>query len=134
MHACCSTHAVPSPVVTLTVLSSEPHVVGGTFSLQCEATVSQHVDTPVSVNITWRRTSRWLDGSSDSRVTISQTMGFANLTYRSILTVSDLRIAADSNMNYDCQAVVISDPPSQVILTSAFAASNTQLLNVLGML
>ena len=120
--------------MSLTVLSSEPHVVGGTFSLQCEATVSQHVDTPVSVNITWRRTSGQLTGNSDSRVTISRTMAAGNLTYRSILIISDLRIAADSNTNYVCQAAVISDPSFPSILNSTPAISNTQLLNVLCML
>lgn len=120
--------------MTLTVLSSEPHVVGGTFSLQCEAMVSHHVNTPVYIEFTWRRTSGLLTGGSDSRVTISRTMAVGNLTYRSILTISDLRITDDSNENHDCLAVVRSDPPSPVILNSTSAASSTQLLNVLGML
>ena len=127
-------HAVPTPTVTLTVLSSEPHVVGGTFSLQCEATVSHHVNTPVSVDFTWSRTNELLIGSSDSRVTILRSTAVSYLTYRSIMTISDLRITADSNMNYDCQAVVRSDPPSPFISNSTPVTSNTQLLNVLGML
>ena len=121
-------------MVTLTVLSSESHVVGGTFSLQCEATLSHHVNTPISVDFIWRRISGPLTGDSDSRVTISRTMAVGNLTYRSILTISDLRIAADSNMNYDCQAAVRSDPSSPFILNSTLATSNTQLLIVLSML
>ena len=128
--SCCCTHAVPTPTVTLTVLSSEPHVVGGTFSLQCEATVSHHVDTLVSVDFTWRRTSRSLTGSSDSRVTISKTG--SDPTYWSILTINELRIGTDSNMSYTCQAVVISDPPSPFILNSISGTSDAYLLDVLG--
>ena len=118
--------------MTLTVLSSEPHVVDGTFSLQCEATVSHHVNTPVSVDFTWRRTSGPFTGrlSSDSRVTISK--AGSDLRYWSILTISELRIGNDSNMNYTCQAVVISDPPSPFVLNSMSGMSDAYPLDVLG--
>ena len=133
----CYTHAVPSPTVTLTVLSSadcRDHVVGGTFSVQCQATVSHHVNTPVSVNITWGRTSGLLSSGSNSRITISETTALSGLIYRSTLTLSDLSNGADSNMNYYCQAVVTPDPVSSYILASTQATSNMYLLTVCGML
>ena len=120
--------------MTLTVLSSEPHVVGGTLSVQCQATVSHHVNTPVFVNFTWRRTSGQLVSSSSSRVTISETIAVTNLTYRSTLTISDLGIGADSHINYSCQAAVRSDQVSPYILASTSTTSNMYLLDVHGML
>ena len=133
----CYVHAVPSPMVTLTVLSSadcRDHVVGGTFSVQCQATVSHHVNTPVSVNITWGGTSGLLNSGSNSRVTISETTAVPGLTYRSTLTLSDLSTGTDSNMNYYCQAAVTPDPVSSYILASTQATSNMYLLTVCGML
>ena len=104
-------------------------MVGGTFSLQCGVTVSHHINTPVSVDFTWRRTSGPLTGSSDPRVMIS-TAG-NDLTYWSILAINELRIGTDSNINYTCQAVVISDPQSTFILTSISGMSDAYLLDVL---
>ena len=122
--------------MTLTVLSSESqHVVGGTFSVQCQATVSHHVNTPVTVDFTWRRTGEIINGDSlSSRTTISSTTSATRLTYMSILTMNDLRIGADSQMDYSCEAVVQSDPYSPNILTSTSAESNAYFLHVLGML
>ena len=132
----CYTYAVPSPTVTLTVLSSadcRDHVVGGTFSVRCQATVSHHVNTPVSVNITWGRTSGLLSSGSNSRVTISETTAVSGLIYRSILTLSDLSTGTDSNMNYYCQAAVTPDPVSSYISASTQATSNTYHLAICGM-
>ena len=124
-------YAVPTPTVSLTVLSSEPHDVGGTLSLQCQATVSHHINTPISVVFTWRRNSNLL--TSDSRVTISAATAVSSLAYRSTLSISDLSISADSNMNYNCEAVVRSNPASPFILESASATSNSYRLNISGM-
>ena len=119
--------------MTLTVLSSESqHVVGGTFSVQCQATVSHHVNTPVAVDFTWRRTSGLITSSSSPRIAISNPTAISNQSYSSILTITDLGIG-DSQMNYSCEAVVRSDPVSGHIFASALARSNTYTLNVQGM-
>ena len=123
---------VPSPTVTLTVLSSEPHVVGGTFSVQCQATVSHHVNTQVSMDFSWRRTSGLMASSLNSRITISDTIAINNVSYSSTLTISDLGIGADSQMSYSCEAVVRSNSASPYILDSPSATSNTFVLNVQG--
>ena len=125
---------VPSPTVILTVLSYEPHVIGGTFSVLCQATVSHHVNTPVSVDFTWRRTSGLITSDSDSRITISDTTPVSGLSYSSTLTINDLGIGADSQMSYDCEAVVRSDSSSPYILSSITATSITYLLHVFGIL
>ena len=114
---------VPAPTVQLTVFSSEPHAVGGTLTIHCEAVVSNHVNTPVSVDFTWGRTSGSLTAGSDSRVNISETTTVRSHTYLSILILSDLGIGSDSNQNYWCQASVRSSPPSQYILDSTTATS-----------
>ena len=125
------TIAVPRcPSVVLTVLSSDPHFVGGTLSFQCEATVSHHVNTPIFVAFTWTRNSMPLSSSSDSRVNLSRTTVINTLTYRSTLTISDLSIEVDSDMNYTCQAVVRSEPESPYIMNSEPVTSNTYLLTV----
>ena len=127
--------AVPqSPSVVLTVLSTGPHFVGDTLSLQCEATVSHHVNTPIFVAFTWTRNNVPLSSSSNSRVNISRTTVINSLTYRSALTISDLSIEGDSGMNYTCQAVVRSEPVSPYILSSASVTSNTYFLTVSRML
>ena len=120
--------------MSLTVLSSEPqHVVGGTFSVQCQATVSHHVNTPVTVDFTWRRTSGIITSGSDPRI-ISNTTAISNQLYSSILTITDLSIGADSQMGYSCEAVVRSDPLSAHILASTLARSNMYTLTVQGMI
>ena len=124
---------VPSPSVTLTAISSEPHVVGDTLSLRCQATVSHHINTLVTVDFTWTKSSTPLSGSSDSRVTVSETAAVNSQTYRTTLTVSGLSIREDSNLNYTCQAVVRSEPASSYILSSTSALSDAYLLNVHGM-
>jgi hypothetical protein len=127
-------YAVPSPTVALTVLSSEPqHVAGGTFSAQCQATVSHHVNTPVTVDFTWGRTSGLITSSSSPRIAISDTTSDTNLTSMSTLTITELSIGAESQMNYSCEAVVRSDPYSPNILTSTPAESNIYFLYVHGM-
>ena len=125
---------VPSPTVTLAVISSESqHVVGGTFSLQCQATVSHHVNTPVAVDFIWRRTSGLITSSSSPRIAISDTTAISNQSYSSILTITQLGIENDSQMSYSCEAVVRSDPLSSYISASNSAPSNTYTLNVQGM-
>ena len=115
--------------MTLTVLSSEPqHVVGGTFSVQCQATVSHHVNTPVTVNFTWRRTSGTITSGSSPRIAISDTTAISNQLYSSILTITDLSIGADSQMNYSCEAVVRPDPLSAYILASTLQDQTHTLL------
>lgn len=108
-------------------------MVGGTFSVQCQATVSHHVNTPVTVNFTWRRTSGTITSGSSPRIAISDTTAISNQLYSSILTITDLSIGADSQMNYSCEAVVRPDPLSAYILASTLARSNTYTLNVRGM-
>ena len=108
-------------------------MVGGTFSVQCQATVSHHVNTPVTVDFTWRRTSGIITSDSGSRIAISNTTAISNQLYSSILTITDLSIGADSQMGYSCEAVVIPDPPSAYILASTLARSNMYTLNVRGM-
>ena len=115
--------------MTLTAVSSEPHEVGGMLSLQCLVSISHHVNTPVSVDFTWRR-SNGLLMNANSRVAISTTTTVSSTTYRSTLSVSDLSIASDSNQGYYCQAVVRSDSASPFVLNSTAASSNTYLLNV----
>ena len=122
------------PSVMVTVLSTGPHLVGDTLSLQCEATVSHHVNTPVSVAFTWTRNNLPLSSSSDTRVNISTTMVINSLTYRSALAISDLSIEVDSDMNYTCQAVVRSEPVSPYVLSSASITSNAYFLTVSRML
>ena len=107
-------------------------MVGGIFSVQCQATVSHHVNTPVTVDFTWRRTSGPINLSS--RVIISNTTSVTNLIYVSTLTINDLSIGIDSQMNYSCEALVTPDPYSPNILTSTLAQSNTYFLHVHGML
>ena len=123
--------AVPrSPSVMLTVLSSDPHFVGGTLSLQCEATVSHHVNTPVFVAFTWTRNNVPLLNTSDSRVKISTNTVINSLTYRSVMTISDLSTEVDSDMSYTCQTVVRSEPVSPYILSSESVTSNAYFLTL----
>ena len=127
-------HAVPSPTMTLTVLSSESqHVVGGTFSVQCQATVSHHVNTPITVDFTWRRTSGIITSSLSPRIAVSATTAISNHSYSSILTITDLGIGADSQMSYSCEAAVRSSPVSAHILASTLVRSNMYTLNIQGM-
>ena len=109
------------------------HVVGGTFSVQCQATISHHVNTPVAIDFTWRRTSGLITSGSSPRIAISDPTAISNQSYSSILTITDLGIGADSQMSYSCEAAVTSDPVSAHILASALARSNTYTLNVQGM-
>ena len=118
--------------MSLTVLSTHPHSVGGNFSTQCEATVSHHVNTPVSVEFIWFRGDEQLSESFDSRVDIAETVSVGDLVFRSFMTISDLSIRTDSNVNYSCQASVRPIPISQFIINSDTALSNTELLEVLG--
>lgn len=127
-----SSSAVPPPTVTLTVLSSAPHAVGGTFTVQCQAVVSHHVNTPVTIKFTWRKTRGQLTTDSDTRVTISTVALVSSHTYRSNLTLTDLSIATDSNQNYSCQASVMSTLASAYILNSSIVTSNAYLLKVHG--
>ena len=124
-------HAVPSPTVSLAPLSSEPHTVGGVFSLRCQVTVSRHVDTPTSVDITWLRNGGSISASSpDARVAISDTTVTGGLTYQSTLTIRDLSISMDSNIGYSCQAIARSDPESSFILNSPSASSSVYTLQI----
>lgn len=120
--------------MALTVLSTAPHIVGGNFSAQCQASVSHHVNTPVSIEFIWTKGAEQLSNSlADSRVEISETAAVSSHVYRSILTINDLSIGAHSNENFSCQASVRPIPISQYIRNSTTASSSSLLLEVQGM-
>ena len=105
--------------------------MGGVFSLRCQVTVSRHVDTPTSVDITWLRNGGSISASSpDARIAISDTTATGGLTYQSTLTIRDLSISMDSNIGYSCQAIARSDPESSFILNSPSASSSVYTLQI----
>ena len=121
------------PTVTLSVLSSELHHEGESLILQCQATVSHHINTPVSVDFVWRVSDgRTLTSATNTRVAISDTTAVSVYTYQSNLTFRELIIMEDSNLNYFCEAMVMSTPVSPYILPSSSSPSNTYHLNVTG--
>ena len=119
-------YAVPAPSMSLTVVSSEPYIVGDTFTARCQATISHHIDTPVSILITWRRTG----GTTDSRVTVSETTAINSLTYQSTYTIRDLSIDMDSGSSVSCMATLSSHSGSQFITNSTAGSSTAYNLQV----
>ena len=98
---------VSTPNVTIDVNATD-HVEGQFLVITCIATVSEYVDTNVTVDITWRRNGTVLTNGSDF---IIGAVAKSNNKYTSILRVNSLRYETDNGATYNCTVGVVSNTP-----------------------
>ena len=98
---------VSTPNVTIDVNATD-HVEGQFLDITCIATVSEYVDTNVTVDITWRRNRTVLTNGSDF---IIGAVTKSNNKYTSILRVNSLRYETDNGATYNCTVGVVSNTP-----------------------
>ena len=98
---------VSTPNVTIDVNATD-HVEGQFLVITCIATVSEYVDTNVTVDITWRRNGTVLINGSDF---IIGAVAKSNNKYTSILRVNSLRYETDNGATYNCTVGVVSNTP-----------------------
>ena len=98
---------VSTPNVTIDVNATD-HVEGQFLVITCIATVSEYVDTNVTVDITWRRNGTVLTNGSDF---IIGAVTKSNNKYTSILRVNSLRYETDNGATYNCTVGVVSNTP-----------------------
>ena len=91
---------VPTPTVTVSVNATD-HVEGQFLDVTCTATVSEYVNTDVTVSMTWRRNGTVLTNGSDFIIGAMAKSEFNN-EYTSILRVNSLRYEADNGAKYNC--------------------------------
>ena len=98
---------VSTPNVTIDVNATD-HVEGQFLVITCIATVSEYVDTNVTVDITWRRNGTVLTNGSDFTI---GAVAKSNNKYTSILQVNSLRYETDNGATYNCTVGVVSNTP-----------------------
>ena len=98
---------VPTPIVTVSVNATN-HVEGQFLDVTCRATVSEYVNTDVTVSMTWRRNGTVLTNGSDFIIGVMAKSEFNN-EYTSILRVNSLRYEADNGAAYNCSASITSN-------------------------
>ena len=98
---------VSTPNVTIDVNATD-HVEGQFLVITCIATVSEYVDTNVTVDITWRRNGTVLTNGSDFTI---EAVAKSNNKYTSILRVNSLRYETDNGATYNCTVGVAPNTP-----------------------
>ena len=93
--------------VTIDVNATD-HVEGQFLVITCIATVSEYVDTNVTVNITWRRNGTVLTNGSDFTI---GAVAKSNNKYTSILRVNSLRYETDNGATYNCTVGITPNTP-----------------------
>ena len=96
---------VPTPTVIVDVNATD-HVEGQFLDITCTATVSEYVETDVTVSMIWRRNGTVLTNGSDF---IVGAVAKSNNKYTSILRVNSLRYETDNGATYNCTASITSN-------------------------
>ena len=100
---------VPTPIVTVSVNVTD-HVEGQFLDVTCTATVSEYVNTDVTVSMTWRRNGTVLTNGSNFIIGAVAKSEFNN-KYTSILRVNSLRYETDNGATYNCTVGVAPNTP-----------------------
>ena len=100
---------VPTPTVTVSVNATD-HVEGQFLDVTCTATVSEYVNTDVTVSMTWRRNGTVLTNGSNFIIGAVAKSEFNN-KYTSILRVNSLRYETDNGATYNCTVGVAPNIP-----------------------
>ena len=96
---------VSTPTVSVDVNATD-HVEGQFLDITCTATVSEYVDTDVTVSMIWRRNGTVLTNGSDFTI---GAVAKSNNKYTSILRVNSLRYETDNGATYNCTASINSN-------------------------
>lgn len=104
---------VPSPMVSLSPLQSSPYYIDGNITLQCQASISSFIDTPVLSIFTWRKNNGTVL-TNTTRLTIVTD----SQAYQSTLTITGLSLEIDTDQSYSCEVILVPDNPSTYVLRS----------------
>ena len=125
----CAHFAVPASSISVTTNKLHPLYAGSSLTLFCQIILSQAVDVPVLVNITWSRSGDQIPIHGDTRVTESFVPPMGNLLeYGSTLELGYL-IAKDTGL-YQCS--VSAEPMTNMPFAEASLSTNTTYINVTG--
>ena len=125
----CAHFAVPASSILVTTNKPHPLYAGSSLTLFCQIVLSQAVDVPVLVNITWSRSGDQIPIPGDTRVTESFVPPMGNLLeYGSTLELGYL-VAEDTGM-YQCSVSV--EPMTNMPFAEASLSVNTTYINVTG--
>ena len=125
----CAYFAVPASSISVTTNKLHPLYAGSSLTLFCQIMLSQAVDVPVLVNITWSRSGDQIPIHGDTRVTESFIPPMGNLLeYGSTLELGYL-VAEDSGL-YQCSVSV--EPMTNMLFAEASLSINTTYINVTG--
>ena len=106
---------VPQPTVSTTPNRTGDLYAGTPLTLTCSIQLNPAVDTTVMVTRMWRG-PRSQTISNSSHVTVSNLVERGAFLYKTTIQFSPLS-TTDSG-NYECEATVIPDPPSQFVIMS----------------
>lgn len=112
-------------MVSLSPVQSGPFYIGGSITLQCQASISSLVDTPVSPTFTWKKQSGVVLTNTD-RLTITTNPS----TYQSTLTITRLSSGLDADEPYLCEVTVGPTTPSPLIMPSLPSVSTPYTLTL----
>ena len=113
-----------------TLLSSAPFYAGSALTLRCDIEISEAVDIPYTVAVTWLKSGSQIIGS-DERTTISNVTQLSPYTYEASIGLNPLSITFDTG-SYTCQVVV--SPGSSVSLVQRASQTDMLTLTVQGKL
>ena len=95
--------------------------------MTCSITISDSVDTTVSVGVVWKRGREAV--ATGDYTSVSDVISLDSLRYLSILEISPLDNAIDSG-HYSCDVTIQPMPPTQFVIMTT--AADTTLVNVAG--
>lgn len=98
-------HTVPAPTIAVSMDPPSATLYVGTYTdLTCTVTISESVDTPVTVTFQWERLGFLISNDSDYTITYTA-------QWFSTLRISQLNIERDNGSEYYCIATVASSNP-----------------------
>ena len=100
---------------------------GSILTLNCSATISAHIDTPIIMSFKWTRDKFPLGNSS--RETINNFIDYERRTYSSIIHFSTLSASIDTG-EYNCDVTLDHMTPSSNHMTSPVMATAAILIYV----
>ena len=118
--------SVPEPSVTV-VHAGEAQVENKELILVCQVNVSEQVNSPIMVNISWYRGNEQITpANTDMYITSSVNM-MSNSMYEGWLTIKQLQVGRDNGTMYKCVSTLSST--TDVLLSSNDSDATTININ-----
>ena len=118
--------SVPEPSVTV-VHAGEAQVENKELILVCQVNISEQVNSPITMNISWYHGNEQITPANADMYTTSLVNMMSNSMYEGRLTIKQLQVGRDNGTMYRCVSTLSSS--TDVLLRSNGSAATTININ-----